>query len=529
MKKRGLAVVTGVLVLCLLLGVYIWLKNRNETQETASEATEENEDAEEVVAISKDDVSGFSFNIEDGQVTWVKEDENWILSGQEDFPVDESKVESKLVLLSSITSERTLDGIENLKDYGLEDPVNTITVEMKDGTTHKIVVGDKNPSTNHTYIYLNDEKNVIYTVEQNLGELFSGTIYDFSVSEEYPTVTASTIQKIEVEKKNQSYTVESDADSSTGWYVTDQKGNMKEADSTNVGTMQSTVAGLTYNGYYAYDCEDWETYGLDEPRMTVKIRYTEQAAEEEDGENTESDENKEDAEEMEIVEKNIVLYIGDLSEDGNYYIRLGDSSQVHGMAQSTIDSLMNGKAFDYWKLSVDGIAISELDHLDVTYDGETYILKRVVTEEAEEKDESESAEEAENNEEAIKSDESDESDDIDDTDISDDTDSEENVKTVTTYYVNDQEVESEDFLSFYRNSLSMVCQSRLEEYEKKQEAELVLTYYGTDGQKISVSYIPRDGSFYTMMDQEKNYGLVNKMNIKELINSLSELLNSMQD
>ena len=149
------------------------------------------------------------------------------------------------------------------------------------------------------------------------------------------------------------------------------------------------------------------------------------------------------------------------------------------------------------------MTISDLDHLDVTYQGTTYTLKRVVTEEKVEKGESK------------------------DTDADADADSEdadeEETKTVTTYYVNDQEADSDNFTAFYRAAAAMVCQSRLEENTTKDDAELTLSYHGTDGSKITISYTPRDSSFYVMEDQDGNCGLVNKMNVKDLIDTFLTL------
>lgn len=121
----------------------------------------------------------------------------------------------------------------------------------------------------------------------------------------------------------------------------------------------------------------------------------------------------------------------------------------------------------------------------MTYNGKTYTLKRIVTEE---KNESETEE-----------------------------DSGKETVTETKYYVNDEEVKSEEFMDFYRATLSMECQNRLEENIPKKEAELVLHYAGIDGKEITVSYMPRDASFYTVENQRGTYGIVNKMSVKELI------------
>ena len=72
----------------------------------------------------------------------------------------------------------------------------------------------------------------------------------------------------------------------------------------------------------------------------------------------------------------------------------------------------------------------------------------------------------------------------------------------------------------------MTCQSRLEKYSSTGvEPELVLEYKGTGQKNVTVIYIPRDASFYTVTDQNGNSGLVNKTNVKELIEKLVNLLN----
>ena len=39
--------------------------------------------------------------------------------------------------------------------------------------------------------------------------------------------------------------------------VQEEDNKKQEADSTQVGTLQSTVAGLSFAGYYNYNCTDW--------------------------------------------------------------------------------------------------------------------------------------------------------------------------------------------------------------------------------------------------------------------------------
>lgn len=469
-KKRGFIAAAGILLLGVLIGLYVLVKglNKEETQ------SEEEEQQEEIMSVKSEEVESLSFSLEGKEVTWKKTEEEWNMEGDEKFPADSTKIENLLSPLSSLKASRKLENMKNLKDYGLEDPQNTITVKKKGGEEEKIVVGDKNPSTDDTYIYLNEEKSTIYTISEDLADIFSGGVYDFAKGEEYPSLISSNIKKIQVEKEENAYTLESDADSSTSWIVKDQNGESKEADASSAGSLQTSAAGLEYSGYYEFDCEDWSSYGLDKPSMTLILTYTEEESEE---------------------EKTLTLNVGELNEEGNYYVRLNESQEVHGMSQASLESFMMGKAFDYLNKSVDGINIADLDHLDVTYNGTVYTLKRTVTEEKKEEVSEDSGDAGE-----------------------------EDITTVTTYYVNDKEADSTKFMDFYREAVSMVCQNRLESDTAKGEPELILHYVGTDGREITVQYTPRDASFYTVSDQNRNYGLVNKMSVKDLIDQFVVLI-----
>lgn len=490
MKKRGVILIGGVILLCLLLGVYFLMKNRN------SQQTEETIQQEEkkISLISLENVSRISFMIE-GEITgWTKQEDIWSLDKDGDFPTDTEKIDSIISTLSAMTEERTLENIKNLKGYGLEEPVNLIEIQNEEGQSERISVGNKNPSTGDTYLYLNDEKTTVYTVENDINSLLEGSLFDYAVGEEMPSIVSSTIKKIEVKKKENSYILESDGNSSTGWSVFDQNGSRKTADSSAAGNLQSAAAGLSFRTYYSYNCVDRSTYGLDNPRMVVTVDYTETETKKSNIDTntgvTEGDsDGAEDADKEKTtseVSRTMILYVGNLADDGYYYVRLGNSQEVHGISQSSIDIFLNGKAFDYWNLAVDYLAIADLDYMNITYENQRYQLKRVV-------------EESEEDEEGT---------------------------IETTYYVNDKEVDGDLFLQFYRGAAAMTCQSRLEKYSSAgEEPELVLEYKGTGRENVTVTYIPRDASFYTVVDQDGNSGLVNKMNVKELIEKLVNLLN----
>ncbi|HIS27517.1 MAG TPA: DUF4340 domain-containing protein [Candidatus Pullilachnospira intestinigallinarum] len=519
-KKRGLKIAGAILLLAVLIAVYLLLKNHN--AQTEQEASSQEEESVEIAAVPAEDISRLTFEISGEDVSWVQKEDGWSLESDSNFPVDQDQMDHLTDQLASVKADRTLENVENLEEYGLNIPSNVIQVEETDGSSLTITIGNQNASTGDCYIYLNDDTKTVYTVPSALQTVFSGGLYNFAEGEDYPGITSSTISRVSVEKKENSYTLQTDDSSSTGWEVTGQKGDEKEADATEAGTLQSTIAGLSFDNYYEYNCQDLSLYGLDQPQAVITVDYTEQQEAEdtdttEDAETDDADTSGEDAGETSddteaetvTVDKEMKLLVGNSADDGNYYVMIDGSPEVHGISQDSLDSLLQGRAFDYWKMSVSNMSISDLDYLEVTYEDETHVLKRVVTEEP--------AEDADSDSEDASS----------DADSGEDSEEQE-TKTVTTYYVDDQEVESQDFTSFYSAANSMTYQERLEKNDADGDEEFVLTYYDTAGNQIRVAYIPRDENFYVAADNDGNYGLVNKMTVTDLENQFAELLETAQ-
>lgn len=495
-KRRWIWMVTGFLLLCCLGILYIFLKQKNESAEDST--GEEETENEVILSLSEDKVQELSFLAEGEKVTWIKEEDGWKYAEDEAFPVKETSITSLITSISSLTSVRTLENMENPEEYGLDNPQNEITVTDTEGAETSITVGSKNSSTGSTYISLNGDNTTVYTVDKDLGSTFSGGLYTYAEGEEFPAITASYITSVDVEKDDDSYKIEDSVKSSTGWTVEDEKGKKTEADSSLVSEIQSSLAALSYAGFYEYHCQDWSKYGLDDPDMTITVNYNEEVeVEAESDEEDSEEESSEDSEEPETITKleqrTMTIQVGKRNDSNIYYVRVNDSNEVRGIAQTALDTFLNGKAFDYWSLAVSYMSTTDLDHLDVTYGGATYTLKKASVEETK-------------------------------TTTNEDGEEEETTSTVTKYYVNDTEVETLPFTDFYSAAAAMTCQSRLQEYKEEGEAELVLHYYNTDGEELKVAYIERDANFYTVTDSNGNYGLVNKMNVKELIEKFTDLV-----
>ena len=90
---------------------------------------------------------------------------------------------------------------------------------------------------------------------------------------------------------------------------------------------------------------------------------------------TESAESSEDSEpETEMVDRELVIQVGDQSSDGGRYVRVNDSNEIYTISEDSLDTFLGKTNADFWDLTVSYLSANNLDTLDVNYGGEDYIV-----------------------------------------------------------------------------------------------------------------------------------------------------------
>ena len=595
MKKKSVKLVAAVGVLVVLSGAYVGVKTyvaKQDAKETESE--EENDETKEIVSISSDDVKSIKFIIDKKEVTFEKDGDTWIKSDESEFPVDQDKLDTLAGSFSSVTAERTLENVEDVSEYELDQPENTITITTEDGETTVIQVGMENDSTSQEYIELNNDSSTVYVVGSTTFQSFEGGLYDFAKSGTFPTVDSSTVTKVSVTGPEAAYTVEEDENNF--WNVTGTTGGTEEtekADSAKATSLTSALSSMAYASFVNYNCTDEELsqYGLTKPYATITADYqeevekdssdseneaetgdndateasieedstdsetteksseTESSAENvenatdgtetevsaEDAENatdgTETEANAEETEEeiTEMVDRQLVIEIGDQSSDGGRYVRVNGSNEIYTISEDSLDTFIGKTDADFWDMTVSYLSVNNLDSLKVDYKNSEYTVNV-----SRETSEDEDAEEAEDTVDENATDEtSDEDSDVtstttdgsDATDSTGSTDSTASTASVTlSYDLDGQKLEdSTTFTTFYNKLINMAAQKRLtDKFESNVEPEMRVTFKDTDGNDMLVKYYAYDTNYYAAVVNDKTY-LVNKMTVKELFTAFENL------
>ena len=476
MKKKTVKLVSAVVVLGVLCAAYEGVNFYVTSQE--EKETEENDTSVDLVSLEADDITAVSFTADQNEVEFDKKDDSWTEKSDANFPVNQDTVDSAVKGVASLTADQEISDVEDMSQYDLDNPQNTITLTTADGDT-SLQIGIES-SNNQYYVKKEDDDKNVYLVSSSSIEPFMGTLYDFAESGTFPSVTSATITDVKVDKEN-SYELTQDADN-LFWNVSDGE-TTEKADTTKAGTVTSAIGSLAYDKFVDYNCTDDSKYGFDDPYAVITVKYTE------------------DEQETQTVEKTLTIYVGDETGDDRY-VKVDDSKEVYTITKDSLTDILDSTMADFYNLTVSYVSSNDLDSLEVqSADGDHTI--NVVTETVKAEDE-----------------------DTTDTDSSDESSSDdEEETTTTTYKLDGEDLDESTFTTFYNKLINMTAQERLtEEYTPEGDPAYTFIFKDTDGKETTVKYYEYDTNFYAAVVEDKVY-LVNKMNVKDLDEAYQKMVN----
>ena len=496
--KKSTKLVSAVVVLAVLGGVYVGL-NTYVSKEEKTESSEE-ESKTEVFSMKTDDIKSLEFIVDKKEVTFEKKDDSWVKKDETAFPVNQTTLDSAASAIETVEADRVLEDVEDLTEYGLDSPSNTVTVDTADGTT-KFNIGDENTSTNQYYISKDDDDSTVYVVAADTVSPFMDSLYDYAQGEDFPTIDSSTVKKVQVSENKDSYVLEENSDGATWNVSSDGSSDKESADTTAAGNVTSGLGSFAFDQFVNYNAEDLSQYGLDKPYATITVDYQEEVKDDstdstESGENdstasesdsesndtTDTDSSSEDADSKTTTV--VVIYVGDEAGDGSRYVTI-DNKQIYTMSTDTLSAVIDKTPSDLWSLIVNYLSVKNLDQLQVTY-GETTSTVNVSRETS--------------------------------------TDDNGNEKETTTYQLDGKEIESTTFTTFYNKLINMAGQKRLTDaYTPAADPEMTAVFTDSDKNQTTVTFYTYDTNYYAAVVGDKVF-LVNKMTVKEMFNAYDTMV-----
>lgn len=536
MKNKTVKMVLAVAVLAVCCGAYAGVKTYVSKQEK-EESEEETEEKTTVFSASADNIQSLDFVIDKNETAFEKEDGTWVKKDETNFPVNQSTLDSAASSLTNIETDRVLTDVEDLAEYGLDSPSNTIKIVTQESADEEsnidsdnesdtdsndqdstdsdneestasentqsedtqktennaetqttiLKIGDENTSTSQYYVTKDDDKSTVYLIDASVVEPFMKSLYDYAQQEDFPAISnTDEINKVTVTGTDiTSYELTKDSD--TGLWDIKADNEEEKADSAKASTLTSAFSSMAYDSLVNYKCEDKSEYGLDKPYAVITVDYQE----EQQDTDKEDDASEEDAEpETEIVDRQLVITVGNETDGDNRYVCVNDSNEVYTMSEDTLSAIVGKTAEDFWDMTVSYVSLNDLSNLKVTYDSKEYDVN-VNRETSEDEDGNET-------------------------------------ETVT-YELDGTEVEKTDFTTYYNKLINMSAQRRLtEEYKPDSDPEMSVVFKKEDGSTTEVKYYSYDTNYYAAESDSKVY-LVNKMTVKELFEAFENLTGQKQE
>ena len=518
MKNKTVKMVLAVVVLGVCCGAYAGVKTYVAHQEQ-KESEEDSEESTTVFTALTDNIKSLDFMVDDTETTFEKDDDSWVKKDETDFPVNQTTLDSAASAIASVDSDRVLEDVDDLSEYGLDSPSNTIKIVTKsdeedgDDITTTLYVGDENSSTSQYYVRKDDDEKTVYLIDSSCVEPFTKSLNDYAQMDDFPAISnTDTITKISVDGDN-SYELSKDEDTST-WSVKGSEDEEK-ADSATVSSLVSSFGSMAYSSLADYKCDDKSKYGLDKPYATITVDYQEEVADDDTQDNTtapseaadedasSAEENSDDAkqdtesddedsseEETKMADKQLTILVGNETDDSSRYVMVNDSNEVYTMSTDTLSALTDKSEEDFWDMTVSYVSLNSLGSLKVNYQGSDYKVN--VSRETS-------------------------------------TDDDGNDTETVTYKLNGSDLDETTFTTFYNKLINMTAQKRLtDKYEPDGDAELTATFTEEDGDTQEVAYYSYDTNYYAAVVDNKVY-LVNKMNVKELFTAFESVVGTEED
>lgn len=330
MKKSRSKLAAAAIVLIILCGAYgllSWQQGR------AAKAAKTAADEQQIHVTDLPDIQKISIVNGDKKLDFERDGDVWYYTGDKDFPIRQSSLQSLSDELASLSATRQLTQPDALASYGLADPPIHYEITSGDKNTASLLIGsqvassdsnDPETSPKEYYACLAGGSQV-YTVDSGLADTAAEDLYDFIQTASLPSVTGADIKDITITKngvKKHFVKKEIDDQGNIAWYRDSSESEENRISGNGqLNILADAVSGLTISSCANYKATEEElgSYGLEDPAITVS--WTAHSTE---------------------GETETTLLIGSPTSDATaYYTRLPDSKAVNLISKELIEKVIN--------------------------------------------------------------------------------------------------------------------------------------------------------------------------------------------
>jgi hypothetical protein len=192
----------------------------------------------------------------------AKQEKGWKLTEPVQAEADDQAVSSLIDQLAALKQKKDLGEEKDAKAYGLDAPRLAVSVVLDGGKEQGLEVGTDNTFDGTIYLRkLGDP--VIRVADGSVKSSFDKSLFDLRDKRVAHLDDAAEVRRVEVGGVKSPYVLEKDG---TAWKL-----GGAAADSAAADRVVSAVKGLKATGIAAEKAEGLGQYGLDKPKVTVKL------------------------------------------------------------------------------------------------------------------------------------------------------------------------------------------------------------------------------------------------------------------
>ena len=296
--------------------------------------------------------------------------------------MDEEKINDLLSQFGAFAAAFVIDDVEDYAQYGLDEPVCTINMTAGE-ESYTIELGDFSKMDEQRYVSIGDGK--AYLVSHDPLDEFDAVLRDMILDDTIPEFdTAKQIAFSGSEDYVISYDEDGTSICADDVYFTDGK----PLDTDNVNEWLTALMGLDLTDYVSYNItnEELQTFGLDNPALTITIDYSSSG---ENGNETDSGtlvlHLAQNPEELAAYEEALENEEDELP-NVTCYARVGESQIVYQITRAEFDDLT---AVSYDTLRHQKLFTAEFDtvtSIDVALESEDYTFTYTPPEDEDDED-----------------------------------------------------------------------------------------------------------------------------------------------
>lgn len=374
-RSKRLYVLLGVLLVCCVLTFGVSKYEEHKEKIKNSDEIIMELDSEKVTSLSWENGSDtFAFH----------KDKKWLYDEDENFPVDEKKIDQLLENFESFGVSFIIEDAEDVSQYGLDHPVCRINIDAGK-EAYEILLGDYSEMDEERYVSIGDGN--VYLVKEDPMESFDIKLNDMIKNDEIPDF--DTVTEIEF-AGNENYKAVYKEDNKVTYseddtYFVKQDGEELPLDPENVESYLDIIRELNLKDYVSYHATDDElkNYGLDKPELDVTFKYT--ASDEDGGEEKKgtaslhisrdpAEKKKAEAKAAKSSDSDEASEDTASEEEITAYARIGKSKIIYKIGGADYEELMKASCDDLRHQEVIWAKFDDISRAEISLEGKEYEL-----------------------------------------------------------------------------------------------------------------------------------------------------------